>query len=67
MVSVEPLEGWVLEAVLWVGLLDSSPWLRQDALVVRGKSVNFFRDSIVSNISCFVMMLVVVLVLLLGK
>jgi len=31
---VKPLELWVLEPVLWISLLHSSPWLWENTLVV---------------------------------
>jgi hypothetical protein len=31
---IEPLERWVLKSIDWIGLLDSSPWLWEYALIV---------------------------------
>jgi len=58
---IEPLELWVLEAICWVRLLHSSPWLWEHTFVIRCKSMNLLNDTIVSDI--FVVMLLVVLVL----
>jgi hypothetical protein len=65
--EVEPLPRWVLESVSWISFLCSSPWLWENRFVVGGKSVDFFNDTIVTDILCFVVMFVVVLVLLLNQ
>jgi len=57
------LPRWVLETILWISFLSSSPWLRKDALIVGDKLLNFFSDTLVSNISGFM----VVVMLLLWK
>jgi hypothetical protein len=62
---IEPLERWIFKSVDWIWLLDSSPWLRKNTLVSRSKSMDFLYDSIVTNVSCFVMMFVVMFMFLL--
>ena len=48
---IKPLEAWVLESVSWVCFLCSSPWCWENWLVVGGKSMNFFSNTVVTNVS----------------
>jgi len=61
---VKPLESWVLKSILWVSFLYSSPWLWENRSVVGSKSMNFFIDSLVTNIFLGVVMFMVMFVLL---
>jgi hypothetical protein len=47
------LEVWVLETISWISFLNSSPWLGQDRFIIRGKSVYFLINTLISNISLF--------------
>jgi len=60
---IKPLPRWVLESINWVSFLNSSPWLWQDALVSRGESMDFFNNTIVTDILSLVVMVMVVLLL----
>jgi len=52
---IEPLELWVLETICWIRFLSTSPWLWQNRFIVRGKSMNFFYNTIISDISLFLL------------
>jgi len=52
---INPLPRSVSGSICWVCLINSSPWLWKDALIIGSKSVNSLIDSLVSNIVALVM------------
>jgi len=54
---IEPLEFWIFESIDWISFFHSSPWLWEDRSVIGCETMDFFINSLITN----------VLLVLLGK